>query len=416
MKKTGNLICSLLLAGSIFFSCGWPGRVRAGVTIGGVEVGGMTYAEAERAVRDVYEVPFVLHSPAGDFMPEISYSDNLSVLVRRAEKGASLMPQMRREWIDAEQDLENVCAKCVREPVNATLSFTADGFSYTKERAGVYCDYAATLAAVRTALRQGKNEAALVTRTWHPDVTEQQLRDRTRLLAAFSTYFDASKTARVHNISLACARIAGVRVESGAEFSFNSVVGERTKANGFLDAAVILNGEFVQGTGGGVCQASTTLMGAALRAGLSVTESHPHSLSVGYVPPSQDAMVSRYSDLKFRNPYAFPVYLLAEVKANRVTFQIYGAPDGRRYEPESYVLSYIDPPPAEVTEGEEDRTVRAEKQGIRSEIYLIVYDAGGRIVRRRLLRRDTYAAVQGVYIVKRSQEEEKTADEQSPDP
>ena len=388
MKKTGNLICSLLLAGSIFFSCGWPGRVRAGVTIGGVEVGGMTYADAERAVRDVYEVPFVLHSPAGDFMPEISYSDNLSVLVRRAEKGASLTPQMRREWIDA----------------------------YTKERAGVYCDYAATLAAVRTALRQGKNEAALVTRTWHPDVTEQQLRDRTRLLAAFSTYFDASKTARVHNISLACARIAGVRVEPGAEFSFNSVVGERTKANGFLDAAVILNGEFVQGTGGGVCQASTTLMGAALRAGLSVTESHPHSLSVGYVPPSQDAMVSRYSDLKFRNPYAFPVYLLAEVKANRVTFQIYGAPDGRRYEPESYVLSYIDPPPAEVTEGEEDRTVRAEKQGIRSEIYLIVYDAGGRIVRRRLLRRDTYAAVQGVYIVKRAQEEEKTADERLSDP
>lgn len=90
---------------------------------------------------------------------------------------------------------------------------------------------------------------------------------RTQKLSSFSTRFDASKTARVHNISLACERIAGSVLEPGEIFSFNETVGLRTRENGFLDAPVIVAGEFVSGTGGGVCQASTTLMGAALRAG-----------------------------------------------------------------------------------------------------------------------------------------------------
>ena len=397
MKKILALFCSLLLAGSVFLACGWAGRVRRDVTIGGVQVGGMTYAEAERAVRETLSVPFVLHTPAGDVTPTLSYSDDVSLLVRRAKKGAVLTPQVRRVWADAEGFLEDVCEKCVQTPVDAAMQFTSEGFTYTQERAGVYCDYAASLAAALAAIGQGEREATLVTRVWRPAVTERQLRARTQRLARFTTYFDGEKSARVHNISLACGRIAGTVLAPGETLSFNDVVGERTRENGFQDAAVILNGEFVQGTGGGVCQASTTLMNAALRAGLTVTESRPHSLAVGYVPPSLDAMVSRWSDLKFTNPYPFPVYLLGRAAAGKVTFEIYGKPDGRRYETESRVLARIPPPEAEIREGEEDRTVRAEKEGVRSESYLLVYDERGALVQKKLLRRDSYAAVQGIY-------------------
>ena len=404
MRKVYMMLCSLLLAGSFFLACGWAGRVREDVTIGGVQVGGMPYAEAEHAVRNALSVPFVLHTPAGDFTPTLSYSDDVSALVRRAKKGAVLIPQVRRDWVDAEDFLEDVCEKCVQTPVDATLQFTSEGFTYTRERAGRDCDYAASLSAVLEAVGRGEREASLVTRVRKPAVTERQLRARTRLLASFTTYFDAAKSARVHNISLACERIAGTILAPGDTLSFNAVVGERTKANGFRDAAVILNGEFVQGTGGGVCQVSTTLMGAALRAGLAVSESHPHSLSVGYVPPSQDAMVSRYSDLKLRNPYAFPVYFWGTTAKDSVTFKVYGAPDGKRYGIESCVLEYVDPPPAEVREGEEDKTVRAEKRGLRSESYLVTYAADGSVISRKLLRRDSYAAVQGIYVVKHAQE------------
>ena len=404
MKKILALFCSLLLAGSVFLACGWAGRVRRDVTIGGVQVGGMTYAEAERAVRETLSVPFVLHTPAGDVTPTLSYSDDVSLLVRRAKKGAVLTPQVRRAWADAEVFLEDVCAKCVQTPVDAVMQFTSEGFTYTQERAGVYCDYAASLAAALAAIGRGEREATLVTRVWRPAVTERQLRARTQRLARFTTYFDGEKSARVHNISLACGRIAGTVLAPGETLSFNDVVGERTRENGFQDAAVILNGEFVQGTGGGVCQVSTTLMGAAVRAGLVIRESHPHSLSVGYVQPSQDAMVSRYSDLKLRNPYAFPVYFLGKTAGSSITFEIFGAPDGKRYDIESCVLEYIDPPPAEVRQGEENRTVRAEKQGLRSESYLVTYAADGSVISRKLLRRDSYAAVQGIYVVSGAQQ------------
>lgn len=396
MKRVISCVFALLLAGSIFFLGGWAAKVRRDVVIDGVEVGGLTYAEAGRCVREgLSRTPFVLHSPAGNFTPDLVYTDDLDELLRRAKKGGEYHVTVRRELPDAEAFVEDVCEKNVIFPQDAQLAFSKNGFSYTAEKEGRWCDFSASLSAVLEALRTGKEECSLVTRKWLPDVTEDNLRMRTQKLASFSTRFDASKTARVHNISLACERIAGSVIEPGEIFSFNERVGLRTRENGFLDAPVIVAGEFVSGTGGGVCQASTTLMGAALRAGLRITESRPHSLSVGYVPPSQDAMVSRYSDLKFVNPYPFPVYLLGRTGNGNVSFEVYGMPDGKRYALESVVLETIKPPPAEVVEGEEEKILRAEKSGMRSECYLLVYSEDGTLLSKKLFRRDRYACVQG---------------------
>ena len=78
------------------------------------------------------------------------------------------------------------------------------------------------------------------------------------------------------------------------------------------------------------------------------------------------------------------------------------------------MLEYISPPPAEVVEGEEDKTLRAEKQGMRSECYLLVYSADGALLTRKLLRRDSYACVQGRVQVRR--EEGSSAAEEAPQP
>ena len=395
MKKIA-LLFALLLAGSALFLGGWGGRVKRGVVVNGEAVGGMPLAAAEHTLRGKLErIPFVLHSPAGDFAPAVVYTDDLSSLLRRARRGENACVTVRRELPDAEAFLRDVCEKNVIVPQDASFTFSRTGFVYRAERAGRMCDFQASLQTMLAALRAGEEGAELVTRPWQPAVTERLLRSRTQRLAAFSTRFDGSRTARVHNISLACERIAGTVLAPGEEFSFNRTVGARTRANGFLDAPVIVAGEFVEGAGGGVCQASTTLMGAAVRAGLLVTESHPHSLSVGYVPPSQDAMVSSASDLKLRNPHPFPVYFLARTGDGCVDFEVYGAPDGRTYEMESVVLRRIQPPPAEVSEGEEDKVLRAEKAGMVSESYLLVYGASGELLSKTLFRRDRYACVQG---------------------
>ena len=191
-----------------------------------------------------------------------------------------------------------------------------------------------------------------------------------------------------------------------AEFSFNKRVGKRTAENGFKESVVIFDGEFVKGVGGGVCQLSTTLFNAALRAGLRVTESRNHSLTVSYVPPSLDAMVSEYSDLKFVNPFDTPVYLNAAVRGGSVTVECFGLPDGYRYTTESVVLYRLAPPPEETVEGEDDKVIRAEKEGVASESYLLVHDGGGKLIRRVLLRRDNYAVVRGLRQVKKQEETE----------
>ena len=131
------------------------------------------------------------------------------------------------------------------------------------------------------------------------------------LLSSCTTYFSEESVGRAHNIRLAAERISGIVLSPRESFSFNAAVGERTKENGFSEAPVIERGEYVLGTGGGVCQVSGTLFHAALEGGLRVLESHPHSLPVSYLPPSLDAMVSKWSDLKLLNARTSPVTIEA---------------------------------------------------------------------------------------------------------
>ncbi len=393
---------ALLLAGSFFFGIFSGGKVKPDVTVDGIEVGGMPYSAAIEMIRAHHvRESLRINAPKGSFCAELAYSDNAEEVVRRARRGGTYFVNWRRDWATLEGDLLALCNENARSGENARLVFSGHGFTYIAERDAVVCDYFGLVADAVAALRAGGEEVTLRTRTEKPSVTEEMLRARTRELASFSTRYNASNTSRSHNIALAAELISGTVIAPGEEFSFNECVGARTKARGFEEAPVIFDGEFVQGVGGGVCQASTTLFGAALRAGLDVVESHPHSLSVGYVPPSQDAMVSSASDLKLKNPYPYPVYLAGRAEGGAVTFTVYGMPDGKRYRVESRVLCTLDPPEEKIVEGEEDKILRAEKQGISSESFRLVYENGA-LVGREPLRRDTYACVQGVREVKKA--------------
>ena len=105
MKRIFTVALTLLFAGSVFpFSgCAWGGRVKADVTVEGVVVGGLTYAEAERAVREKIAgglAPLTVCAPSGNVTfayPEISFTDDVSALVRRAKRGAPFGRDMRAE-------------------------------------------------------------------------------------------------------------------------------------------------------------------------------------------------------------------------------------------------------------------------------------------------------------------------------
>lgn len=391
-----TIATAFLLAGNAVCGLGF-GRVKSGVVIDGVNVGGLPYREAEMRLHENLLStlsPLVVHAPKGDLILDLPVTDNAKELVRSAKKDEALSLSFSRLWTDMEGDLKALCARNSFAAADAKVDFSERGFSYTPERNGAACNFSKLVRDALFSLSERAPEIYLETYSYSPKTTEEILKRRTQKLASFSTAFDETNEPRAHNIALAAKKISGSVIGPKQEFSFNGTVGERTEENGFRVANVIYEGKFVPGVGGGVCQVSSTLFGAALRAGLSIEESHAHSLSVGYVPPSLDAMVSSSSDLRFVNPYDFPVYLLGGTKGGSVGFSIYGLPDGKIYKTESITLSHIRPPAPEIIEGERG-IIKDGKEGIKSESYLLVYDRCGRLLSRTRIRKDCYAAVRG---------------------
>ncbi|MBQ8229338.1 MAG: VanW family protein [Clostridia bacterium] len=218
-------------------------------------------------------------------------------------------------------------------------------------------------------------------------------------ISSYTTYYSQKDVGRCANIAIAASLIDGVTIQPYGEFSFNSTVGRRTEEAGFQQAKIIVKGEYVLGVGGGVCQVSTTLYNAALKAGLTVTEFHPHTLRVAYVQPSRDAMVSTGSDLCFINPHAHAVRLSAKVFEGGIRVCFYGKDEGYRYEIVSSLLSEIPPPEPIIKEGDKEEILREEKSGAKSEMYLERY-RGDRLLSRKRLRTDEYRPVQGIIVKK----------------
>ena len=213
-------------------------------------------------------------------------------------------------------------------------------------------------------------------------------------LASYTTYFSQKEGGRCENIRLAAASLDGIALQPCGELSFNGVVGARTAKNGYKIAKIISQGEFVDGVGGGVCQVSTTLYNAALLSGLTVLESCAHSLRVGYVPPSRDAMVSSKSDLRLYNPHSETVYLRTAVGEGYLRISFYGKPTEFTYEIESRTLAEIPPPDEPTTDGKKTEYLRPPVSGLKSEAYLKTYQ-NGVLVSVKRLRQDVYAPQAG---------------------
>jgi vancomycin resistance protein YoaR len=133
-----------------------------------------------------------------------------------------------------------------------------------------------------------------------PEITAAHFLSISQEIGAFRTWIGGGG-GRATNIILATASLNNYLLLPGEIFSFNAANGPRTAERGYRPAPVIVGNTVVPGLGGGVCQVSTTLYNAVLRAGLEIVERYPHSQPVGYVPPGMDATVADTLDFKFRN-------------------------------------------------------------------------------------------------------------------
>ncbi len=145
------------------------------------------------------------------------------------------------------------------------------------------------------------------------------------VLGSFDTPYAMTDTDRNHNLKVGSHAVDGHVLQPGELFSLNAVVGPRSAEAGYRYATGIEAGELVDTMGGGICQVSSTLFGAAFFAGLDVVRARPHSRPSSYVDMGLDSTVVYPDvDLKLRNPFDFPVVLHMTVSQGKVRAEVLG--------------------------------------------------------------------------------------------
>jgi len=179
----------------------------------------------------------------------------------------------------------------------------------------------------------------------YPTISEKNYLEQTSLRSDFSTSIANSSNDRKHNIKNALLSLNKVELKPNETFSFNKIVGKRTESNGYRNAKIIVNNEFVEGIGGGVCQVSSTLYNAALLAGLEIVEANKHSKQVSYVKYGFDAMVNfGSSDLKFKNNTNNIITIITNFSNNKIRVRIFGKSlNGTSYKLTNKISDIVEP-------------------------------------------------------------------------
>lgn len=220
-----------------------------------------------------------------------------------------------------------------------------------------------------------------------PKITKEMLEQNLfrDLLGEYTTNVSGTSV-RKNNVRLSGEKFDGLILLPGEEFSYNQVVGKRTKANGFGEAAAYLNGETVQEVGGGICQTSSTLYNSVLLANLEITERTNHTYVSGYVPIGRDATVSWGGpDFKFKNNQDYPIKLAVTYENSKITTKVYGTNvDNIRVEIKSQKLSstgfntkYEDDPTLPVGQ---TKVKQAGSSGSKAKSWRYVYDANNNLI------------------------------------
>lgn len=346
------LVLAALVGGAPFL-WGMPDRILPGVSAGGEILSGKSREETEEWIDGKNEAlrQEQLVLVRGNLEEKISFSE---LKVHYAEDNADRLfllgreGGLFREWADrwmillrgkdlalhAEYE-EDVLQKKIaglekkygQPPHNALPAFHQDGsVTFSAGKPYLKIEKEKLLSLLQERLSEGKSGTVEipVAEEKFPDMTDDEAKQVNRILAQYTTEFYPEEN-RSHNIRISAEAISGCYIKPGDMFSYNQATGSRSKEKGYKEAPVIVNGKLEPGTGGGVCQVSTTLFNAVMLAGLEVTSRSSHFSPVSYVPEGRDATVAEgIIDFCFRNDLKHGVYIYAVYVPGAVTIYILG--------------------------------------------------------------------------------------------
>ena len=349
-------------------------KVADNIFVGPVDASGMTKAQLNRALSEHLEakkstqVTLLVEGNKEKVTLEmmgISYK-NLDAIVDKAfsyGKDGSVWERYRafkdiskeklviEEAYIIDKDLTKEVLHEKAEPlanhaVNAEIVKVTDGFRITDEKEGKTVNIKKTISSLEEYLNSAWDykdfQQEVVMKTETPTVKAKDLETIKDELGSFST--DAGGGTRWQNLKTGIEKMNGLVVMPGEEVSVHDVTAPYDAEHGYVPAGSYENGQVVETYGGGICQVSSTLYNALLRAEVEIVERFPHSMLVTYVDPSADAAIAGdYKDLVFKNNYETPIYIEGKIdSSNQLSVTIYGKevrPENREVKYESEIIS-----------------------------------------------------------------------------
>lgn len=212
---------------------------------------------------------------------------------------------------------------------NASLKRENGEFTIIKEVYGQEIVYDKSIQTMQDEISNEWNNKPLTIKVTvkkeEPEYKEADMKSVTDVLGKYSTSYGASSYGRCQNVENGCSKINGTVLYPGETLSVYKLVAPFDKEHGYYLAPSYASGQVVESYGGGICQVSTTLYDAVLRAELEVVERSNHSMTVHYVPLSADAAIAgTEKDFKFKNNQKTPIYIEGQTSGGMISFTIYG--------------------------------------------------------------------------------------------
>ena len=269
-------------------------------------------------------------------------------------------------------DIEKIHNEIYKEPVNAY--YTTNPFTVYPSENGL--DFKISVEEAKQLITaEVKEEYTIPLKTLYPSVTTSMIGTEAfpDQLASYSTNYNTRDSDRTTNLRLAASKVNGTVLMPGETFSYNKVVGQRTIAAGYKEAPIYVNGQVVDGLGGGICQISSTIYNAVIYANLDIVTRSNHQFVPSYVTASRDATVVYGStDFQFKNNRKYPIKITCSVSGGIAKVQIFGLKQDDDYDVE--ISSYVTGQTSTATY---------------SEAYKIL-KRNGKVVSKVLLSKDTY--------------------------
>ena len=414
MKKwwsAAAVLVSLLLMSLGMTVCAAESTILKGITIEGVDVSGMTKDEAMNALT-AYEAKLgeetltlkigdqTLDAPLSSFGVTYSNEDAVTSALQVGRTGNVVKRYKEQKDLQhnglnytlsrtANEEMvqvyvQDTCTKYDQDAKNASLTRENGEFTFVPGEEGREINVDSSVRAIVDYLENdwtdGENSLELPVQVTEPEGSAEDLAYVKDLLGSFTTSFSTSGADRSKNVNSGAKHVNGTVLYPGETFSMYETVAPFTAENGYAMAGSYLNGEVVDSMGGGICQVSTTLYNAVLRAELEVVERSPHSMTVHYVELSEDAAIAgTYKDFKFKNSTEYPIYIEGYTTSDKkITFNIYGKEtrdSNRSISFESVLVNEVKPNTIirdDAGQGLGYKSVSAGKTGYVAELYKIV--------------------------------------------